>query len=327
MIKFKVQPAKSSTLIGLDAERDALRYAMASGMPSLLIGETGTGKTSLAIEVAESLGLEVIRLNMDGNVTADQFIGRGAADGARTFFEVGILPQAMKRGAVLILDEVNMSPAEVLALVYSVAERKPSLTIKETGERFTAADGFCLVATMNPTADYAGTRELSHALKSRFGLTVEFPRLSGVRLVEALKAQVPTAADVDIVNIAAILEKVGDLQISGEVSARLSIREGVSALQMLRDGMPYKLAVKYAIVGKLEAADRAAIEAAGVKLDGRKVETVATVEELVAASGRVADLEKALAKSEREVAKLAKVAQLVAALGESPEKSKTAAAV
>ncbi len=85
----------------------------------------------------------------------------------------GPLVNAMRTGAVLLLDEISLADDSVLERLNSVLEPGRTLTLAEKGGSdlaslsITADTGFQAVATMNPGGDY-GKKELSPALRNRF---------------------------------------------------------------------------------------------------------------------------------------------------------------
>lgn len=86
----------------------------------------------------------------------------------------GLVPQAMKEGYWLILDEINLAEAQILERLNSVLEKNPSLTLSENGGVKIGAGGdqpvherFRIFATMNP-AEYSGRSPMSPAYKDRW---------------------------------------------------------------------------------------------------------------------------------------------------------------
>lgn len=86
-------------------------------------------------------------------------------------WEDGPLVTAMKQGCLLLIDEINLAEDAVLERLNSVLEPGRMLLLAEKGgptaEQIVAAEGFRVVATMNPGGDH-GKRELSPALSNRF---------------------------------------------------------------------------------------------------------------------------------------------------------------
>lgn len=85
----------------------------------------------------------------------------------------GIIPQAMRMGAWVILDEINLAEPQILERLNSVLENMPSLTLSEhAGEKIGDRDNpvhenFRIFATMNP-AEYSGRSAMSPAYKDRW---------------------------------------------------------------------------------------------------------------------------------------------------------------
>ena len=94
-----------------------------------------------------------------------------AAASAPFVWADGPLVRAMRQGDVILIDEINLADDAVLERLNSVLEPSRTLLLAEKGgataEVIVAAEGFRLVATMNPGGDH-GKRELSPALTNRF---------------------------------------------------------------------------------------------------------------------------------------------------------------
>lgn len=91
-------------------------------------------------------------------------------------FWEGVIPNAMRHGLWVVLDEVNLAEPQVLERLNPVLETPPSLVLAENkGERYGAggdvplADSFRIFATMNP-AEYAGRSVLSPAFRDRWAM-------------------------------------------------------------------------------------------------------------------------------------------------------------
>jgi len=82
----------------------------------------------------------------------------------------GILVESMQKGGLLLIDEISLVNDSVLERLNSVFERERTLTLSERSSseaiKIIAAEGFNVVATMNPSGDF-GKKELSPALRNR----------------------------------------------------------------------------------------------------------------------------------------------------------------
>lgn len=138
----------------------------------LLIGETGSGKTHLARNLAYVLQKPYMRVNMNGATTPEDLVGqyipnKNPNSKAKYVWQDGVLTKFMRYGGLFVVDEINMCPADILSIMHSVTDDEKRLVLtQKDGEVIHAAKDFFLIATMNP--DYEGTKPLNTALKDRF---------------------------------------------------------------------------------------------------------------------------------------------------------------
>jgi hypothetical protein len=180
-------PAERFAHLSLDAAFLAAARTVAiaaqSRLPCALEGDTAVAKTTAVLWVAHLCRQEAVRLNLNGQSDTGELVGRfvpnvnhdHGSSGAWRFWE-GIVPDAMRHGRWVILDELNLAEPQVLERLNPVLEQPPSLVLSEhTGERFglggdvAIAESFRIFATMNP-AEYAGRSVLSPAFRDRWNL-------------------------------------------------------------------------------------------------------------------------------------------------------------
>jgi MoxR-like ATPase len=145
----------------------ALRKLRTSGIPALLYGAPGTGKTSL---VEAAFG-DLITVAGDGDTAVADLVGEYTQAGDGTYeFVYGPLVTAMTEGRCLFIDDATLISPKVLAVVYPAMDGRRQITVKaHVGETITAKEGFYVIAGHNPGVHGA---VLTEALASRFSAQI-----------------------------------------------------------------------------------------------------------------------------------------------------------
>jgi hypothetical protein len=145
--------------------------------PVFVSGLSGNGKTFMVEQSCAQLKVECLRVNISPETDEDDLIGGfRLIDGETKWFD-GPVVQAMKSGAVLILDEIDRGSNKLMCL-QGVLEGK-GLFVKKTGEFVEPVAGFNIIATANTkgkgdeTGRYMAATILDDAFLERFPITVE----------------------------------------------------------------------------------------------------------------------------------------------------------
>ena len=171
-------PAKDSTYVPFGFYRDLVNIVK-SGMfyPTFICGLSGNGKTMMVEQVCAKLKREAIRVNISIETDEDDLIGGNTLVDGNVVYREGPVLTAMKRGAVLILDEIDRGSNKLMCL-QAILEGKPYFN-KKTGEVVTPASGFNVIATANTKGrgsddgKFMGAQVLDEACLERFAITVE----------------------------------------------------------------------------------------------------------------------------------------------------------
>jgi hypothetical protein len=145
--------------------------------PIFITGESGNGKTLMVKEACAKLKREFIRANITIETDEDDLLGGFRLLNGETVWHDGPVVTAMKRGAVLLLDEIDLASNKIMAL-QPVLEGS-SIYLKKIGKWVHPAKGFTVIATANTkgqgSADgrFIGTNVLNEAFLERFPVTIE----------------------------------------------------------------------------------------------------------------------------------------------------------
>jgi hypothetical protein len=145
--------------------------------PTFITGLSGNGKTVSVEQACADLNRELIRVNITIETDEDDLIGGFRLINGATVWHDGPVIQALNRGAILLLDEVDLASNKILCL-QSILEGK-GVFLKKIGKYIEPAKGFNIIATANTKGKgsddgrFIGTNVLNEAFLERFALTFE----------------------------------------------------------------------------------------------------------------------------------------------------------
>ena len=114
--------------------------------PTFITGLSGNGKTFSVEQVCAQLKRELIRVNITIETDEDDLVGGFIVDGNTTWHN-GPVIEALERGAILLLDEIDLASNKILCL-QSILEGK-GVFLKKIGKYIKPADGFNVIITAN----------------------------------------------------------------------------------------------------------------------------------------------------------------------------------
>lgn len=169
--------------------------------PFFVTGLSGNGKTLMIEQTCAQLKRELFRVNITIETDEDDLMGGHTLQNGNIVFREGPVIKAMRKGAVLLLDEVDLGSNKMMCL-QSVLEGKGYL-IKKTGEWVTPTPGFTVVATANTKGQgsedgkFIGTQIMNEAMLERFAITMqqEYPPVTTERNI--LKQEMALTGEVD----------------------------------------------------------------------------------------------------------------------------------
>jgi len=145
--------------------------------PTFITGLSGNGKTFSVEQACAQLGRELIRVNITIETDEDDLIGGFRLVDGNTAWHNGPVIEALERGAILLLDEIDLASNKILCL-QSILEGK-GVFLKKIGRWVKPASGFNVIATANTKGKgsddgrFIGTNVLNEAFLERFPVTFE----------------------------------------------------------------------------------------------------------------------------------------------------------
>jgi hypothetical protein len=173
-----VVPTKDQTFVPWGHYKD-IKSVVKAGMfyPTFITGLSGNGKTLNVLQSCAELGRECIRVNVTIETDEDDLLGGFRLVNGETAWHDGPVVDAMKRGAVLLLDEIDLASNKIMCL-QPILEGK-GVFLKKINEYVEPAKGFNIVATANTKGKgsedgrFIGTNVLNEAFLERFPITFE----------------------------------------------------------------------------------------------------------------------------------------------------------
>jgi midasin (ATPase involved in ribosome maturation) len=171
-------PQKDDTFVQFGNFKDIKRIIQSRLFyPTFITGLSGNGKTFGVEQVCAQLGRELIRVNITIETDEDDLIGGFRLVNGETAWHNGPVIEALERGAVLLLDEIDLASNKILCL-QSILEGK-GVFLKKIGRFVKPTAGFNVVATANTKGKgsddgrFIGTNVLNEAFLERFPVTFE----------------------------------------------------------------------------------------------------------------------------------------------------------
>ena len=177
-IEQNLIPQKDDSFVKFGNFAD-IKKVIQSGVfyPTFITGLSGNGKTLSVEQACATLGRELIRVNITIETDEDDLIGGFRLVGGETVWHNGPVIEALERGAILLLDEIDLASNKILCL-QSILEGK-GVFLKKIGRYVKPAPGFNVIATANTKGKgsedgrFIGTNVLNEAFLERFPVTFE----------------------------------------------------------------------------------------------------------------------------------------------------------
>lgn len=219
----------------------------ARGLPVMLKGPTGCGKTRFVEHMAWRLKRPLVTIACHDDLSASDLTGRYLIRGDETVWVDGPLTTAARYGAICYLDEVVEARQDTVVVIHPLTDDRRILPIEKTGELVEAAPGFQLVVSYNPGYQHA-IKDLKPSTRQRFvTLEFDFPAPSIEVDIVVHESGVKRAVAQSLVELARRVRALKDQGLTEGPGTRLL----VSAGRLIADGAPVDQACHAAFVGPL----------------------------------------------------------------------------
>lgn len=238
---------RHSRYIASGREQEVFRAAWRSGLPVLLKGPTGCGKTRFVQSMAEELGRPLISVACHEDLTAGDLVGRFVLQGGNTQWQDGPLTRAVREGAICYLDEVVEARADTTVVIHPLADHRRELNIERLGEHLLAPDDFMLVLSYNPGYQSV-LKDLKPSTRQRMvAIELSYPAAE----VELQIIQSETGVDGQVAgSLVRLGQAIRRLDHAG-LAEVASTRTLISAALLVRTGISLGEAAEVAIAGPL----------------------------------------------------------------------------
>ena len=172
--------------------------------PIFITGLSGNGKTMNVQQACANSKRECIRVNITIETDEDDLLGGYRLQDGQTVWQNGPVIEAMERGAILLLDEIDLASNKIMCL-QPILEGN-GVFIKKINKFVKPAPGFNVIATANTKGQgsedgkFIGTNILNEAFLERFPITIEqsYPsNKNEIKMLENVMTQKGLTKDID----------------------------------------------------------------------------------------------------------------------------------
>jgi nitric oxide reductase NorQ protein len=204
-------------------ETGVFAAAAQSGLPVMLKGPTGCGKTRFVQHMAWRLQRPLVTVACHDDLTTADLVGRYLIIGDETVWMDGPLTAAVRAGAICYLDEIVEARKDTTVVIHPLTDARRALPVEKRGEYLEAPPDFMLVISYNPGYQSV-LKEMKPSTRQRFvALDFDYPEATVEANIVAHEGGVDAATAQQLVKLGGLTRKLKGAGLDEGAGTRLLV--------------------------------------------------------------------------------------------------------
>ncbi|NQS71700.1 MAG: CbbQ/NirQ/NorQ/GpvN family protein [Desulfobulbaceae bacterium] len=213
------------------------------GLPLLLKGPTGCGKTRFMQYLAWKLKLPLVTVSCHDDLSTSDLVGRYLIRSGEAVWNDGPLTLAVRAGAICYLDEIVEARKDTTVVIHPLADDRRELPIEKRGELLIAPESFMLTVSYNPGYQSV-LKDLKTSTRQRFvALAFNYPSPEQETTIVEKESGMQGALAQSLVKLANMTRALKDSGLAEGASTRLLIQAG----KLMAEGIAPRTACRVAV--------------------------------------------------------------------------------
>lgn len=217
--------------------------AGAKGLPLLLKGPTGCGKTRFMQYLAWRLSRPLITVACHDDLSTSDLVGRYLVKGNEAVWQDGPLTLAVRSGAICYLDEIVEARKDTTVVIHPLTDDRRELPVEKLGTLYSAPPEFMLVVSYNPGYQSV-LKDLKPSTRQRFvSLNFDYPEFELEKEIVQQESGGDDKLVAKMVRLATMTRSLKESGLAEGASTRLIIQTvrlieaGIDTISACRAGM------------------------------------------------------------------------------------------
>lgn len=229
------------------SEVEVALAAHKNGLPLLLKGPTGCGKTRFMQFLAWKLKLPLITVSCHDDLSTSDLVGRFLIRSGEAVWTDGPLTLAVRAGAICYLDEIVEARKDTTVVIHPLADDRRELPVEKLGELLSAPPEFMISVSYNPGYQSV-LKDLKPSTRQRFvAISFDYPEPDQEAKIVCKEGGVDKKLADSLVKLAVMTRSLKESGLAEGASTRLLIQTG----QLVRDGVDIHTACRAALIEPL----------------------------------------------------------------------------